>query len=172
MINREKELSFRNLISALDHMSCCVEEECNCNHSGKNHYEVIHVHNDSSEVIFEFPKEDKDQYKIADLQPMLKKFFSSADTPSEDYLHDFTNSMHMVEDLQNKHFTIVEGNDNVLDLIKHADLSEYSLMYCQNCKSLQHTTVQGTDGVLLFICDECDQIITEVYRVEEQYNFA
>ena len=151
-------------------MSCCVEEEKSKSNLGKNYYELIHQHQGHRETIFEYPNQEI--FTVSDLQPLLRNFFSSSDSPLEDYLHDFTNNLHILEELQKKHFTIIEGNDNVLDLIKHADLSEYSMMYCHTCKKLQHVTVQGCEGVLLFLCDECDQIVTEVYKVEEQLEIA
>ncbi|MCE7741209.1 MAG: hypothetical protein GOP50_02010 [Candidatus Heimdallarchaeota archaeon] len=167
MINREKALAFHNLSSALDHMSCCVEEDSSKHCEGKNHYELVHDNNDNTEILLEFPKEEEENHTISDLQPLLKKFFSSGDGSLEEYLHDFTNNIHILYVLQKQKFTIVEGNNNILDLIKHADLTEYSIMYCQTCKKLQHVTVEGTEGVLLFTCDECNQIVSEVYQVEE-----
>lgn len=170
MINHDREFKFHELSSALDYMSKYVQRDSYYDNCGKNHYELIHEHNDDQELIFEFPK--KNEFKVADLQPLLRDLFSSENSQLEDYLHDITHNLHKLEELEQSHFTVVEGNNSNLDIIRYADLTEYSIMYCQTCKKLQHITVEGCEGVLLFVCDECDQIISEVYRVEEQINIV
>ena len=94
------------------------------------------------------------------------------DLPNNDkngFLHDIAHKLAEYEELERNNFTIIPGNNNALDLIKSVDLTEYCIMYCSTCKKLQHITTEGCSGVLLFICDECNQIVIEIFPRDEIY---
>ena len=100
---------------------------------------------------------------------MFLKYLSELPNNDKDgYLHDIAHKLMEYEELELHKFTIILGNNNALELIKQADLTEFCIIYCPTCLKLQHVTTEGCEGVLLLICDECNQIVTEVFRRTEK----
>ena len=103
----------------------------------------------------------------------LKQLCELPNNDKYGYLHEIAHKLKEHEELEENKFTIIPGNDFALDLIKSVDLTEYCIVYCPTCKKLQHVTTEGCKGVLLMICDSCNQIVMELFpRIETQKEIA
>ncbi len=98
----------------------------------------------------------------------LKSIYERQDRNQDICLHEIAHKLKVYEELEINNYTIIQGNNNFLDLIKNVDLTEFCIMYCPFCHKLQHITTEGCAGVLLLICDECNQIVIEIFPKEEK----
>ena len=80
-------------------------------------------------------------------------------------LHELACLLREIEELTEKKHTIIPGNNNCLDLIRHVDLTEYCMMYCPHCRKIHHVTAEGCEGLVLFSCDNCNGIIIELFKI-------
>ena len=99
----------------------------------------------------------------------LKQLFELSNNNRNGYLHEIAHKLKEHEELERNKFTILPGNNNALDLVRNVDLTEYCIVYCPTCRKLQHVTTEGCKGVLLLICDECNQIVTELFPMKEGF---
>jgi hypothetical protein len=164
-INNEKSLAFHHLKSAIDCISCFVEEDRESDNLGENHYELSYSKGENEKLLLKLPQEDLEEEDNG-FHPLLQEVLNITTADENGFVHEINHRLKKLEELEENKYTIIPGNDNFLDLIELADLTEYCKMYCPTCKKIQSITVEGCRDELLFICDECDQIVTEAYRHE------
>ena len=164
-INDEKSLSFHHLKSAIDCMSCFIEEDNKSNKTSDNHYELCHGKGDNEKLLLKLPETDLEEEESS-FHPLLQEVLDMTTSDENGNIHEINHRLKKLDELEKNKYTIIPGNDNFLDLIELADLTEYCKFYCPTCKKIQSVTVEGCRDELLFICDECGQIVTEAYRHE------
>ena len=100
---------------------------------------------------------------VEKLHPLLQHM---VETPQDKdgCIHEINHNLRVLDELEIKKFTTIKGNNNFLDLVKYADLTEYSIMYCPECKRLTHVIIEGCEGALFFKCEDCEEVIIEAFK--------
>lgn len=125
-------------------------------------FRLIHETNDHSEILLELPQIEKQ--KLRNFHPMIQNLYEIFYDHHDYILLELDRRLKTLDKLEESSYTQDIANNNILDLIKLADLTEFSVLYCPDCKKLQQATAEGCQGIILFICNECDNIITELHR--------
>jgi len=162
-INGEITQSFNFFTAALNYMTNCIEEDMQKLGENNNEYELIQQLNNHVDTIVKFPTKSNDSTNNM-VHPFLQRIIEKGIYDREGYLHEINHNLHLLDELEKKKYTIIAGNNNVLDLIKYMDVTEYSLAYCPECKDVQQCIIEGCEGLISFKCDNCDEIIFEVFR--------
>ncbi len=163
MINGERSQSFNFLLSALEYMASYIKTELDEHEENHNQYELIYENDNQTNSLVRF-LEKKDSVKIKDFHPFLQRIMERGIFDKEGYLHEINHSLLILDQLENKKYTSIKGNDNFLDLIKFVDITEFNLVYCQNCRTVQQCTIEGCDDAIFVTCDNCNQVIFEAFR--------
>jgi hypothetical protein len=156
--NEETLKNFSYLEEALDYMHIKFAE----NKSADVHFRLIHETDNHAEVLLELPQIRNNQLK--DFHPLIQNLYNILYEHQDELLLELDKRLKILDKLEISAYTEDIANNNYLDLIKLADLTEFSVMYCPECKELQQTRAEGCYGVILLICNECDNIITELHR--------
>ncbi len=163
MKNGKSMRSFNYIISAMDFMTWFIQEEIKKDGVNSNQYELSYQQDNHIDHLARFPAEI-DNIKKKDIHPFLQNVLEKGIIDDEGYIHEITHNLLVLDELKNKKYTIIMGNDSFLDLIKYVDITEYSLAYCSKCKSVQHCTIEGCDGLIAFTCDNCNEVIFDAFR--------
>jgi len=84
----------------------------------------------------------------------------------DEILFELDKKLRMMDRLNKSNYTEDRANNNILDLIKYADLTEFCVLQCPVCNKLQQATAEGCEGLILFICNECDSIMCDIHKKE------
>lgn len=163
MKNGKSMRSFNYLISALEFMTWFIQEEIKHDGANNNQYELAYQQDKHIDHLARFPIETE-KFKNKNIHPFLQNVLEKGIFDDEGYIHEITHNLLVLDELIKKKYTIIRGNDNFLDLIKYVDITEYSLAYCPKCKSVQHCTIEGCDGLISFKCDTCNEVIFDAFR--------
>ncbi|MCG3258035.1 MAG: hypothetical protein KAU62_18145 [Candidatus Heimdallarchaeota archaeon] len=163
MRNGKSIRSFDSIISAVDFMVWFIQEEVKHDGVNGNQYELSHQQDNHIDHLIRFPTEIEN-VKKKDIHPFLQNVLEKGIFDNEGYIHEITHNLLVLDELRNKKYTIIGGNDSFLDLIKYVDITEYSLAYCPKCKSVQHCKIEGCDGLISFTCDNCNEVIFDAFR--------
>ena len=105
-INREKSLAFHHLKSAIDCMSCFIEEDSKSNKLGENQYELSLGKGENEKLLLKLPEE-----KIGEegngLHPLLQEIMNTASSDENGFIHEINHRLKKLEELEvNKYTTI------------------------------------------------------------------
>ncbi|NPD90334.1 MAG: hypothetical protein HGN29_16600 [Asgard group archaeon] len=156
--------SFNCLDEALEYMHIkfeenkieCIEEDI--------HLRLIHESDDHSEILLQLPQVEKKQ--LEDFHPLIQNLFKILYDHQDELLLELDLRLKTLDRLDSLHYTEDIANNNILDLVKLADLTKFSVLHCPTCKKLQQATAEGCSGLIFFICNECDSIIVDLHRRE------
>ena len=163
MKNGKSMRSFNYIISAIDFMTWFIQEEIKHDGVNGNQYELSYKQDNHIDNLVRFPNEIKN-IKKENIHPFLQNVLEKGIFDDEGYIHEITHNLLVLDELKNKKYTTIRGNNSFLDLIKYVDIPEYSLAYCTKCKSVQHCTIEGCDGLISFTCDNCNEVIFDAFR--------
>jgi hypothetical protein len=156
--------TFNFLNEALDYTHVKFEKNKEKCFEQDIHLSLIHETEDHSEILLELPPKEKKKFK--DLHPLIQNLFKILYDHQDELLLELDNRLKILDSLDFHHYTEDIANNNVLDLVKLADLTEFSVVYCPECKKLQQATAEGCNGLIFVICNECDSIITTLHKKE------
>ena len=165
-INEKSKQSFNSFFSAIEYMIRFIQEELMNNGMKNSKLELLYQQGSHIEHLVSFPKETGETKKY-NVHPYLQSIMEKCIFDEEGYIHEINHNLLVLDELINKKYTVIRGNDNFLDLIKYIDITEYSLAYCPNCKSVQHCTIEGCDGLISFTCDNCKGVTFDAFRNKE-----
>lgn len=156
--------SFNSILSAMEYMVWLIQVEItNVGVNNNNQYELVYQHDNHSDHLARFPNKIE-KIKKTNIHPFLQNVLEKGIFDDEGYIHEITHNLLVLDELKNKKYTIIGGNNSFLDLIKYIDITEYSLAYCPKCKSVHHCTIEGCDGLISFTCDNCNEVIFDAFR--------
>ena len=100
-----------------------------------------------------------------EINSILKQLSDLSEHKLDICIHEIACLLKELEELNKRKYTSIRGYNNFLDLIKNVDVTEYSLMYCPHCRKITHITAEGCEGLILFSCDACNEIVDEMFRI-------
>ncbi len=161
--NGEINRTSKSLTNALENMIYFIQEEISENGENSNNYELLCKHGDHCDCLVRFPDEQMNEQN-RDFHPVLQNIIEKGIFSDDGYLHEINNNLLLFDELEKNKYTTKRGNDHFLDLIKYLDVSEFSSVYCPNCRSIQHFTVEGCDQLISFTCDNCKEVLLDAFR--------
>lgn len=161
----EKTLkSFNFLDEALDYMHLNFEKNKSQCLDDEIHFSLVHETENDSEILLKLPQIDTSSLK--DFHPLIQYLFRILYNHQDELLLELDSKLKCLDRLNDLSYTKIPGNNNFLDLIKLADLTDFCVLHCPTCKKLQYATAEGCSELIFFVCNECDSIIIDLHRKE------
>ena len=161
--NGEIDKTSNSLPNALENMISSIQEEIVEGCENCSYYELLCKHGKHCDCLARFPDEQQDKQRRS-FHPFLQNIIENGIFDNNGYLHEINHILLLFDELERNKYTVIKGNDHFLDSIKYIDISEFNLVFCPNCNSIQPFTVEGCDELITFTCDKCQEVILDAFK--------
>lgn len=161
-LNEKTLKCFDFLEEALDYMHVKFKEKKSQCFEEDIYFKLVHETDEHSEILLQLPQFEKNV--LHGLHPFIQNLYGILYDSQDVLLLELDKQLKTLDKLNKNSYTEDIANNNILDLVKFADLTEFCVLHCPVCKKLQQATAEGCSGLIFFICNECDSIITDLHR--------